>query len=137
MDIDKMEAGRETDALIAEKIMGWRKLGEKQQSMCQPKYWEKLKEMFWAMLPPGSDNWNSVPNYSTDIADDFLVHKTACGWTFRKRAAYFRALDGILQRRAYDKGLDEHLVAAYPDAFLLFEVGDFSRAALKAMEEIE
>ncbi len=73
MDIDTMPAGREMDAEFAEKVMGWHKLGEKQQSMCQPKYWEKLKEMFWVMLPPGSDIWEAVPYYSTEIADAWCV----------------------------------------------------------------
>ena len=32
MDIDKLEAGREMDALIAEKVFGWRKVVEKNKA---------------------------------------------------------------------------------------------------------
>lgn len=57
MEVDKMPAGRELDALVAEKVMGWTK---------------GLKP--WLMPPCFVEcDVVPIPNYSTDIAAAFLV----------------------------------------------------------------
>ena len=70
MDIDTMEAGREMDALVAERVMGWRHPDTSGHNADQ-------------MLPPDWVAWNdirSVPPFSTDIAaawqvlEKFLPH---------------------------------------------------------------
>jgi hypothetical protein len=67
-----MNPGRELDALIAEKVMGWRIL---KKLTIPPK---PLDEADPCGLPPGvSDDgktaWVSIPHYSADIADAWQV----------------------------------------------------------------
>lgn len=77
MDIDKLEAGRELDALVAEKVMGWAR------RMCPPPEGDGLT---WISEPegPGSleRDWclddptlGELPAYSTDIAAAWAVLK--------------------------------------------------------------
>ena len=63
MDIDKLEAGRELDALVAKEVMDWhqeyvrRITGEMDPMWNEPEY----------LVPPGKDEVERVPAYSTDI----------------------------------------------------------------------
>ncbi|HBC94360.1 MAG TPA: hypothetical protein DCZ10_16040 [Pelotomaculum sp.] len=70
MDIDTMQAGRELNLLIAEKIFGWHWEEVDDISKC---YVPSDKKM---LCPPGK-NWDSlgwhVPLYSTDITAAFEV----------------------------------------------------------------
>lgn len=80
MDIDKLEAGREMDALIAEKVFGWRKVKGPKTDYNGP------CESFDVLIPPSIDDpfpfyppKGAVPPYyfcrkwSTDIALAFEV----------------------------------------------------------------
>lgn len=65
-----LKAGRELDALVAEKVMGWVLVDAIiRQSMglvLGPK--EFIETKIIALTPPGKKEVESVPNYSTDIA---------------------------------------------------------------------
>jgi hypothetical protein len=74
-----------------------------------------------------------ILNYSTDIAADYSVHQAACKFIFSKRLRYLNALDEIWQNRAHSQGLEDYLKVSYPDILRFYEVGDYSRAALKAV----
>ena len=69
MNIDEMEAGRELDALVAEKVMGfyWRDVNEHQRALCPPGI-DDFFEILW-----GEDLDKYVPDYSTDITAAWLV----------------------------------------------------------------
>lgn len=59
----ELSAGRELDALVAEKVMGW-------IPSTSPR-----AERPWQMAPSGSGpgSMSHVPHYSTDIADAWLI----------------------------------------------------------------
>jgi len=61
-----IEAGRELDALVAEKVMGWK-----------PSMFSNYP---WQLVPPDGDGSavRQVPNYSTDIAAAWLVVERMC-----------------------------------------------------------
>ena len=59
-----MDAGREMDALVAEKVMGFTLDYEFEQITNAP----NVKE-----LRSSDDEWGILPNYSTDIADAWAV----------------------------------------------------------------
>ena len=71
-----MEAGRELDALVAEKVTGW-KLQDKQCPVCGWPY--GASELHGcvpgncSMRPPPSRRADTPQNYSTDIAAAWLV----------------------------------------------------------------
>ena len=79
MNIDEMEAGRELDALVAEKAMGWEwrrfpHAGDDVRALVSPESWlfsAREKAIGDERLAGG---WNyNVPNYSTKIADAWEV----------------------------------------------------------------
>ena len=72
-----MEAGRELDALIAEKVMGWTLVGspEQQRQGCAQPPDES----------PDSSRGHSCPYYSTDIAAALEVVEKDDGWGFNWR----------------------------------------------------
>jgi hypothetical protein len=74
--MDDLQAGRELDALVAEKVMGI-KCG-----VC-------LQD---GQLEPITMDWREIPHYFTDIAAAWEVHLEACSWLFSKRRQYLRAL---------------------------------------------
>lgn len=65
MNIDKMKAGRETDALIAERVMGFSEIWHG----TMPSYWD-------------GDAQRLLPRYSTDIAAAWEVDKPEWRWLF-------------------------------------------------------
>lgn len=71
-EILKMPAGREMDALIAEKVMGWKKIGKIHPDLkC-----DLIGENPHYFYPPDGefDKWmDLVPHYSTDANDMLLV----------------------------------------------------------------
>jgi len=69
-EIERMEAGREMDSLIAEKVMGWRWSGENKKWLIPP---DDDPRIAWAALwdKKGRPDW--LPDYSTDIADAWQV----------------------------------------------------------------
>ena len=58
-----MKAGRELDALIAEKVMGWRRTT----------IWVANEETECLIGPDGIRYYNQYPHYSTNIADAWKV----------------------------------------------------------------
>lgn len=113
-----MKAGRELDALVAEKVMGW-----------TPSI---VANYPWQLQPPGRQGVVCpVPYYSTDIADAWRVFLRCCTWFFSRRRIFLIAI----QEQAVLTTSGE--VAAWPD--VLFVVRhDFPavicRAALAAVD---
>lgn len=69
MDYDKLEAGRELDALVAKKVMEWCQEyaydldGNMEPMWKEPEY----------LVPPNSDEAKKTPRFSTDIAAAWKV----------------------------------------------------------------
>jgi hypothetical protein len=87
--------GRELDAEVAEKVMGW--------VDCQPFVPTGIPgDRVCVGRPPhvidGKVNHCAsarIPDYSTDIAAAWTVHQKACEWLFSKRRHYLQALQNI------------------------------------------
>lgn len=78
-------------------------------------------------LPSGVED----PLYSIDPAADYTVLvKVRTDWVFSKRQRFGEKLDEIFRTRTALTGG----VEAYPDRLLRYEPGDYSRAALAALE---
>ena len=60
-----MEAGRELDALVAEKVMGWKDVNTAWPSYGSP--------------PESPDGWREIPAFSTDIAAAWEVVEKLSG----------------------------------------------------------
>ena len=76
MDIDELKPGRELDALVAEKVMGWKR----------EEYWTAIGkgETTWhtgLMGPDGLREVNNYPDYSTDIAAAWDIIDKADWWS--------------------------------------------------------
>ena len=67
-EIDKLEAGRETDALVAEKVMGWRKVSSQiiTETMRGSLPWTR----WWGEKQNAAGRWRIVdlPKYSASIS---------------------------------------------------------------------
>jgi hypothetical protein len=71
IDIDTMPAGREMDALIAERVMGWKWMGIDHETLAMLLDPTARRHPAWREYPdrPHSSDWDAyVPHYSTDIA---------------------------------------------------------------------
>ena len=81
MQVDEMEAGRELDALVAEKVMGWRRVSDGQF------YFWPSKEMVEALRMSHPDllavDYFAAPEFSADIAAAWKVVEKmySDGWT--------------------------------------------------------
>lgn len=66
----QMKPGRELDALVAEKVMGWRDARLHRNGPTDPCEWEA-----WQGIPPEPEHgWRTaLPHYSTSIADAWQV----------------------------------------------------------------
>lgn len=114
-----MPAGRELDALAAERVMGWRT--------------EDVFDPLWYSISPLGDHhaehdirtWHP----STDIAAAWEVHRIACREPFSRRRAY---LDEIQRAVSVRLGIDG--VVAWPDVFAVVLPEDICRAALLAVK---
>lgn len=76
IDIAKLTAGRELDALVAEKVMGWRKVARVEAWDHGPDQKTGGPQVNWFGGPPDFPEWNNgqpVRCYSTDIAEAWLV----------------------------------------------------------------
>lgn len=73
MDIDKLEAGRELDALVAEKVMGWRNCSVSEDSIADKNgEWHKMYIKYGIGEPPDLDQscWYTqkfIPLFSNNI----------------------------------------------------------------------
>jgi len=76
MNIDEMEAGRELDALVAEKVMGfyWREVNEHQKALCPPGI-DDFFEVLW-----GDDLNKYVPQYSRAVYPALEILRKAAVW---------------------------------------------------------
>lgn len=75
-----MKAGRELDARVAEKVMGWTNIRPADDKMRDPstqEWWEDV----WGDAPAADGNPHCIPHYSTDIGAAWQV-VTRCleGW---------------------------------------------------------
>lgn len=99
MDSDEMPAGRELDALVATKIMGWR------TAHFDASYGE------WLGVPL-DDYWEDVPRYSTDIAAAWLVVKRMCSFIGVDDDLWGRFVDEM--NTAHDYAISDFLSHASP-----------------------
>jgi hypothetical protein len=107
---------REKDALVAEKVMGWRRF-----------------EGRWTF---GADNEprgiaSECPCYSTDIAAAWEVRNIVHEWIFSKRLAFKRELQLAVSQRVGGR-----YVLAPEEIILLVEPVDICLAALMAVGAI-
>ena len=121
LDIDKMEAGAELDAQVAERVRGW----HRGQQVEGRQYWFTKKPP-----KPGYDPGFPCPYYSTDIAAAWEVHKNIYHRSSSVQDRYSEAIITAVRTR-----LDLGGVLTLADVFLLFEPVDISRAACKAVEK--
>jgi hypothetical protein len=122
-----MEAGRALDFLIAEHVFGV----DPSDARIDPMIRNGEPQFHWG-YPWGHD---FAPNYSTDIGADHSVHQHVCDtWDKKQISAYFRSLWRILYYRWVSSDKSHSYDFDYEQLFpmALYEVGDYSRAALSA-----
>lgn len=158
VDIDTMEAGPAMDALVEERVFGRTGLGyygppdsgkwshkeskrfdtpeeakeayrrhyERQGCPCGHQH----PDDFAPMLCYWTDDWGPLAagEYFTDPADDYLVLQAAREWERAQRQGFARALRMIWEKRWHSVPLGSE------PYILMYEPGDYSRAALKALE---
>jgi len=121
-----MKAGRELDALVAEKVFGvtieW---GE--GTPC-PYCGSEMRYCGSRSRCSQCQEWIYGPykDYSTEMAAAWEVHKAACDWLFSERRKYFKAMQRLVSQRMGDYTI------AWPDVLLFIEPADFCLAALEA-----
>jgi hypothetical protein len=116
--IAEMQAGRELDAMVAERVMGWTDRAD------ETAFGPEL-----VMRPPtASGLHHRVPNYSTDPAADYAVlEHVRESW---ERDPWFRLQDRL--RRLQSSR--DHRHGREEDSACMYLPGDYSRAALLALE---
>lgn len=87
-----MEAGRELDILIAEKVFG--------RIPCEQWEYFRVGELIKTCNHEECYPKNSPANYSTNMSAAWEVHKNICGRKFSERCTYYEGLDIILQAKA-------------------------------------
>lgn len=107
--MNTMTADRETDARVAQRVMGWRE---------------------------GEDfaraTWSPTSRADHDVMVLEYIRET---WPGSMRLAFTgRLLERWDARRA---SYPRHFLAGPPELPLLYEVGDYARAALRVVEEME
>lgn len=88
IDIDKMEAGREMDALVAEQVMGWTGCVESVGAERNTKTTQELGSNVIACRPPKSKRNRPLPRYSTDIASAFEVLEHFDAWQLERDSVH-------------------------------------------------
>jgi hypothetical protein len=123
-DILKMKAGREMDALVAEKVMGWHFVKDEE-------VWPLEAEGMWL----DKDNRFLCNTFepSINIADAWDVHKTMCSKRFTGRTKYLMYIQYVVSAR-FDNGKN---IIAWPGVLAHIEPEDFCRAALLAVMEVK
>jgi hypothetical protein len=74
-----MNAGRELDALVAEKVMGWTDIHP-----CPEDDMREYGEDLWGRQPGSAHNQQNVPYYSTDIAAAWRIFEKMHGHVERR-----------------------------------------------------
>jgi hypothetical protein len=124
-DVDEMEAGRELDVLIAERVMGWRRAP----------YTLEGSGLEWAdgagLIPPDArthiTSVQRAPEYSTDIRAAWEVVKKVRAWEPEHRFEFARRLHWAIEDRIGISIGDRNVI-------LYAEPVDICRAALKIQE---
>jgi hypothetical protein len=124
-EIDQMPAGREMDALIAEKVMKWLPHSRYRSYYVDAAVADSVGSDF--VIQECIEYWNP----STDIAAAWRVHQEMCHRLFSVRRAYFAALGGLLTRQVLDE-TGEVVRVAWPDALKFLSPGVICRAAFEA-----
>ena len=128
MNIDEMEAGREMDAVVAAKVMGWHKTD---------RHFGQFGELWWN-VPDGVLSWakTSFGSFqpSTDIIAAWQVDRPTWEWTFSEQKDCLGIILS-LPKRYFLVGV---LWAEVDNKALAYALGR-CRAALKAVgvEEVE
>jgi hypothetical protein len=121
------QAGRELDALVAEKVFGtkvhWSE-GQRPVPCDGEPYYTSDSEN------PGGYYLNALPAYSTDIAAAWAVRATVNTWLFSKRLRFKKSLQEIITVRI---GLVSSLQISPCEVILRVEPSDICLAALKAV----
>ena len=121
-----LEAGRELDALVAEKVLGECAHREQEKYVCQDD---------WGFHCVVCGSEKECPKYSTDIKAAMEVFKKAMGFLFSQRKAFFKELQNIATKLA---DLDYPELVAWPDVLMILVKQDvlpkaICHAALKAV----
>ncbi len=116
---------RELDAKVAEKVMGWVRDEFAPHIFNTPNGgYRSLAESDFSGFEPFKD-----------VRDDYLVLKHVReSWVFSKRKQFAVNLQRLISDRVKQSPI-ENLTIAWPDVALLYESGDYSKAALKALGE--
>lgn len=136
MTTEALAADLELNALVAEKIMGWK--WQKYQ------WWDdSKKDLLWTDswgLPSGDDfcfldkkrivPWD-LPNVIIDMTSAMEVRDVVRTWIFSKRMRFKKILQRVISERV--KGEKFYLVHS-EEIILLFEPVDIARAALEVLE---
>lgn len=82
MNIDEMQAGREMDALVAERVMGWDR--DVMGCLGAPKGAKEYDTQCHSWIGAWDENGNPnfLPHYSTDIAAAWQVVEWMKDWNF-------------------------------------------------------
>jgi hypothetical protein len=110
-EILTMPAGRSMDVLVAELVLGWRKIHPDDDD--------------WVGMPPGVKWAQDVSHHSTDIVAAWAVHRAMCERLFSERRRYLDCLTEVVRTRVKAS-------VAWPDVLVFIEPTDFCRAALLA-----
>ena len=140
MKIGEMEVGRELDALIAEKVMGWEKCFTpfQKETDAAPKGWIADKDGVWTSRI-------STPKFSEDIEAAWEIAKKLCLTIFPMPSTYAdmpeKWIAGTVAELAdftWSKGVPDS-IDFYFGACAIAETAPLAicRAALGAMERIE
>lgn len=93
-----MEAGRELDALIAEKVMGWTNVAERRNTFTRPGALIPSDWRGWSGDTPNGEREQLIPPYSTDIAAAWqVVERFSAKWidiVYRPDAGWWVTIDG-------------------------------------------
>lgn len=136
-----LKAGRDLDALVAEKVMGFtvhpQKAGtgvrEGSITMLGPALEDGTRRSYWHPSSPWVRDWSGVldlPSYSTDIAAAWEVIKRVRSMIYSKRFGFEMHMHELASRRA---GLKLGLIDAR-SVILKFEPVDICLAALAAVD---
>ena len=86
MNVNEMKPGRELDALVAEKVMGWRRVSEGEPYFWPtPEMMNRIKEQYPDVL---AVDYFPAPLFSTDIAASWEVVEKLQGDGFWWSGAY-------------------------------------------------
>mgnify|MGYP001600886613 CR=1 FL=1 len=112
MIADTMEAGREMDALIAEKVMGWKRINTPPRWECKADYG---LEREWGKDDPFCPKCMEWPEYSTDISVAWQVVEEFAHQSANKTAA--------------ELGMSYFSLSAYPNRWWSCRIGKESSDA--------